>query len=84
MHAPNDKQRKKSDRAEPKSWAGFLILPAIVALVLIVLVNAHPKASIWISQAVQAEFGSYGIADDLPVETAQPDMAIPLRTVHAQ
>ena len=84
MHAPYDKQRKTSDRTEPRSWSGFLILPAIVALVLIVLATVHPKASIWISQAVQAEFGGYGTADDMPVQTAQPDMAIPMRTVHAQ
>ena len=84
MHAPNDKQRKANYRAEPKSGAGFLILTAIAALVLIVLATFHPKASIWISQAVQAEFGGYGIADDMPVQTAQPDMAIPMRTVHAQ
>ena len=84
MHAPYDKQRKTSDRTGPKSGAGFLILTAIAALVLIVLATFHPKASIWISQAVQAEFGGYGIADDMPVETAQPDMAIPMRTVHAQ
>ena len=84
MHAPYDKQRKTSERTELKGGAGFLILPAIVALVLIVLTTFHPKASIWISQAVQAEFGGYGTADDMPVQTAQPDMATPMRTVHAE
>jgi hypothetical protein len=84
MHAPYDRPRQTGYRAKPKSSLGFLILTAIVALVLIVLVTAHPKASIWISQAVQAEFGGYGIADDMPVQTAQPDMAIPMRTVHAR
>ena len=84
MHAPNDKQRRTNDRTEPKSQVGFLILPAIVALVLIVLATFHPKASIWISEAVQAEFGGYGTADGMPVQTAQPDMVIPMRTVHAQ
>jgi hypothetical protein len=84
MHAPYDKQRKTSDRAEPKSGVGFLILPAVVALVLIVLATFHPKASIWISEAVQAEFGGYGTVDDTPVQTAQPGMAIPMRTVHAE
>ena len=84
MHAPNDKHRKANYRAEPKGRTGFLILLTVAAFVLIVLVTVHPKASIWISQAVQAEFGGYGIADDLPVETAQPDMALPMRTVHAQ
>ena len=83
MHAPNDKQRKTSDRIEPKGRAGFLILPAIVALVLIVLASFHPKASIWVSEAVQAEFGGYGTADGMPLQTAQPDMAAPVRTVGA-
>ena len=84
MHAPYDKQRKASYRTEPKSGAGFLILPAIVALVLIVLATFHPKASIWISEAVQAEFGGSGLAEDMPVQTAQPGMEIPMRTVHAE
>jgi len=84
MHAPNDKQRKTSDRTEPKGWAGFLILPAIVALVLIVLAAFYPQASIWISEAVQAEYGGSGPAGGMPVQNAQPDMAIPMRTVHAK
>jgi len=84
MHAPYDKSRQSSYRTEPKSSAGFLILAAVVALVLIVLTTVHPKASVWISQAVQAEFGGSGPAEDMPVQTAQPDMAIPMRTVHAQ
>ena len=84
MHAPYDKQRKTSERTELKGGAGFLILPAIVALVLIVLTTFHPKASIWIAEAVQAEFGGSGLAEDMPVQTAQPDMASPMRTVRAQ
>ncbi len=84
MHAPYDRSRQSSDRAEPKSGAGFLILPAVVAFVLIALATLHPKASTWISQAVEAEFGGSGVAQDLPVQTAQPDMAAPVRTVHAQ
>ena len=55
---------------KPRSGAGFLILPALIAIALITLAIVHPKASIWISQAVQAEFGGGGIADDMPVETA--------------
>jgi hypothetical protein len=84
MHAPHDRSRKSSYRTETKSGVRFLILPAVVALVLIALATLHPKASIWISQAVEAEFGGSGRAEDLPVQTAQPDMAAPLRTVHAQ
>jgi hypothetical protein len=85
MHAPFDKSRKSSsNKTGPKSGVGFLILPAIVALVLIVLATFHPKASVWISEAVQAEFGGSGLAEDMPVQTAQPGMAIPMRTVHAE
>jgi hypothetical protein len=83
MHGPYDRSRKRSTRTEPKSGAGFLILPVLITIVLIILVTAHPKASVWISQAVQAEFGG-GSALDMPVETAQPDMAAPVRTVNAR
>jgi hypothetical protein len=84
MHAPYDKSRQTGYRTEPKTGVEFLILPAIVALVLIVLTAVHPKASVWISEAVQAEFGGSGLAEDMPVQTAQPDMAVPVRTVRAQ
>ena len=84
MHGPYDRSRKDSYRIEPKSGIGFLILPVVVALVLTVLATVHPKASIWISQAVEAEFGGSGPAEDMPVQTAQPGMATPLRTVHVQ
>ena len=83
MHAPYDKQCKVNDRIAPKSGVGFLILPPVVALVSIALVTFHPKASIWISEAVQAEFGGSGTTEDMPVQTAQPGMSIPMRTVHA-
>jgi hypothetical protein len=83
MHGPYDRSRKSSTRTEPKSGAGFLILPVLVTIVLIILAIAHPKASVWISQAVQAEFGGGSIALDMPVETARPGMAAPVRTVNA-
>jgi hypothetical protein len=83
MHAPFD--RRKSDQAtEPRGGVGFLIPLVLMAIVLIALTIFHPKASLWISQAVQAEFGGSGIADDMPVETVQqPGMALPMRTVRA-
>jgi hypothetical protein len=84
MHAPFDRSRKSDHATGPRSGVGFLILPVLMAIVLITLAVVHPKASIWISQAVQAEFGGSGIADDMPLETAQqPGMLIPMRTVHA-
>ena len=84
MLTPYDRSRKTGYRIKPKSGVGFLILPAVVAFVLIALATLHPKASIWISEAVQAEFGGNGVAEDAPVQTAQPGMAGPVRTVHAQ
>jgi hypothetical protein len=84
MHAPFDRSRKSDHATGPRSGVGFLILPVLMAIVLITLAVVHPKASIWISQAVQAEFGGGGIADDMPLETVQqPGMVIPMRTVHA-
>jgi hypothetical protein len=82
MHAPYDKSRRNY-RTEPKSGLGFFILPAILAFALIAFVIAYPKSSIWISQAVDAEFVGSGVAGDSPVETAQPGMTMPMRTVHA-
>jgi hypothetical protein len=84
MHAPYDRSGKSGSRSESRSGAGFLILPAVIAVVLITLSVLHPKSSVWISQAVQSEFGGYGIADDAPVEAAQPPgMTAPMQTVHA-
>ena len=82
MHAPYDRSRKSTHRSEPKNGVGFLILIAAVPLVLTALAILQPKASVWISQAVEAEFGS-GFAADLPVQTAEPGMAVPVRTVDA-
>ena len=82
MHAPYDRSRKSSYRGEPKEGLGFLLLPTIVAFALIALIVVYPKSSVWISQAVEAEFGG-GFAADTPVQTAQPGMAIPMRTVDA-
>jgi hypothetical protein len=83
MHAPYDRSRKDSSRTEPRSGVGFIVLPVLIAMVLIALVMVHPKASTWISQAVQAEFDGSGIAEDMPVETVRPVTAEPMRTVHA-
>jgi hypothetical protein len=83
MHAPYDRPHNSSNRTEPKSRVPFLMVAAFVAVVL-ALAIAQPKSSIWISQAVQAEFGGSGIADDMPVETVrEPGLDIPLRTVGA-
>jgi hypothetical protein len=82
MHAPFDRSRKSSHRSEPKEGLGFLLLMTIAAFVMIALVVVYPKSSVWISQAAEAEFGG-GFAVDVPVQTAQPGMAAPMRTVDA-
>lgn len=80
MHAPYDRSRQSRYRSEPKKGFGFLALPAIVAFVLITLTIAYPKSSVWIAQAVEAELG---FAPNIPLQTAQPGMTIPMRTVDA-
>jgi hypothetical protein len=83
MHAPYDRSGKSGYRGKPKEGLGFLLLPTIVAFVLITLIVVYPKSSVWISKAVEAEFGAGGSAADMPVRTAEPGMTIPMRTVDA-
>ena len=84
MHAPYDRSGKGRYRIEQNIGAGVLILPAVVAIVLITLAVVHPKSAVWISQAVEAEFGGVGVADDTPVETARPPgVTAPVQTIHA-
>ena len=81
MHAPYDKSRKGSYRTEPKGNVGFLVLFVIVAFVVLVVTAVHPKASLWIAQAVEAEFGGGITNGDVPTQIVQPDMAAPIQTV---
>jgi hypothetical protein len=83
MHAPYDRSRSSNDRTEPKSGAGFLIVPVLIVLALIGLTVFHPKASLWISQAVQAEFIGDSNLNEAPTRIVQPGMELPMRTVHA-
>jgi hypothetical protein len=85
MHAPYDRSRKsnqstfsRNQSAFSRSGIGLLALPALIAMVLAALALVHPKASIWISEAVQAEFAG-NIADEPSPQTAQS--AAPIRTV---
>ena len=78
MHAPYDRSRKSNQSAFSRSGIGRLVLLALIAMVLAALALVHPKASVWISEAVQAEFAG-SIADKPSPQTAQP--AAPIRTV---
>jgi hypothetical protein len=82
MHAPYDRSRKSSHRSGSKGSYGFLLLMTIAAFAMIALVVLYPKSSVWISQAIEAEVGG-GFAADPPVQTAQPGMVAPVRTVDA-
>jgi hypothetical protein len=82
MHAPSDRSNK-SYSTNPGRGNGFLIVPALVAIVLITLAVIQPKMSRWISESVQAEFVGGVDMDDTPTQVARPDMAMPERTVLA-
>jgi hypothetical protein len=82
MHAPFDRPNK-SYGTNPNRGTGFLIVPAVIAIVLVTLAVTQPKMSRWISESVQAEFVGGGNIDDAPTQVARPDMAMPERTVLA-
>ena len=73
MHAPLDRPgRNKTDHDTGlKGIAGFLLLPVLITVMLVALAIKHPKSSIWISEAVEAEFGT-GITHSMPTQVAEP------------
>jgi hypothetical protein len=66
-----------------RSWSvGLFAVPALFVVVLIGLAMTQPAASIWISEAAQAEFaGAFMAPETAPPQLAQPDMQT--RTVKA-
>jgi hypothetical protein len=79
MHAPYDRSRKSNQSTFSRSGIGLLALPALIAMALAALALVHPKASLWISEAVRAEFvGS--IADDTSPQPARPAAPVPTVT----
>ena len=78
MHGTIDRVGKNNNRIH-QSWSvGFFAIPVFLVLALIGLAMFQPAASVWISEAVQAEFAG-SIADKPSPQTAQP--AAPIRTV---
>jgi hypothetical protein len=74
----SDEKRSRTDR----SWSlGFFALPVLIVIALVALAIIKPDASIWISEAVQAEFVGITSPGAVPKELAQPAMQI--RTVKA-
>jgi hypothetical protein len=57
----------------------ILIIPVVILITIVILVLRHPAASIWISDAVQAEFvGTTGSSAIDPTPVAEPQ-----RVLHA-
>jgi hypothetical protein len=73
MHGTFDKLGKNNNRIH-RSWSiGFFAAPVFLALALIGLAMFQPAASVWISEAAQAEFSGTSIAPRvLPTQLAQP------------
>jgi len=79
MHGSFDRSGESSKRFHRNSGIG-LFAPLLVVIGLIGLAITRPAASIWISQAVQAEFVGADLVPDIsPVQIAKPAMTI--RTV---
>jgi hypothetical protein len=83
MHGSLDKSGKdNSTSIYEKLGFGFLALPVLLLVTLLGLAIINPRASSWISQAVEAEFSDFSAPPTLaPTEMARPSMAI--RTVKA-
>jgi hypothetical protein len=74
----SDDSRIRTDR----DWSiRLLALPVLVAIALVTLAIVKPVASVWISEAAQAEFVGPNPPDVAPTELAQP--ATQIQTVKA-
>jgi hypothetical protein len=73
MHGTFERSRKTEETADWSSGLGFVVIPALLAVALIALVIMQPNASLWISQAAQAEFaGVTPVPEAAPARPAQP------------
>ena len=73
MHGTIDRVGKNNNRIH-QSWSvGFFAVPVLLILALIGLAIFQPAASVWISEAVQAEFSGTDIAPQVaPTQLARP------------
>jgi hypothetical protein len=79
MHSRFYRSRRKEDGIFEKWGFGFLVLPALLALTMIVLWVVEPKTNL-IADIVQAEFPrNRALAGEAPSQIAKPEMEI--RTV---
>ncbi len=73
MHGTFDRLDKNDNRIHQSWSAGFFAVPVLLVLALIGLAVFQPAASVWISDAVQAEFTGTNMAPQVaPTQLAQP------------
>jgi hypothetical protein len=78
MHGSFDNSGKNEESIQQRWGMGFLALPVVLVITLIVLALTQPVASNWISEATQAELGVPGIAHQVaPTQLARPAMELP-------
>jgi hypothetical protein len=86
MHSRFDRSRSKADSFLEKWGFGFVVLPVLLAIAMIVLSVFQPKNTNWVAESVQAEFGgkSANLAN-APTEAVKPETQTPdLRTSDLQ
>jgi hypothetical protein len=73
MHGSFDRIGRNHHRI-PSGWSiGFFALPVALLVTLVGLAMFQPSASIWISDAVQAEFtGTNPVREPAPTQLARP------------
>ena len=79
MHGSLNRSDENQNRTD-RNWSiGLFALPVLVMIALVALAIFKPVASVWISEAAQAEFVGPDAPDVAPTKLAQP--ATQIRTV---
>jgi hypothetical protein len=83
MHSRFDRSRRKEDGFLEKWGFGFVVLPVLLAVAMLVLSVFQPRNSNWVAESVQAEFaGKNADSTDAPAQIKKPTMQT--RTVSAK
>ena len=77
MHGTFDRSGKSHSRTDRNFRLGIFLLPALLMVASIALAVTQPAASLWISQAAQAEFVGVSVPDRAPTQLAQPALPAP-------
>ena len=72
MHGTFDRPGKSHSRTDQGWSLGVCLLPTLLAIALVALAVMQPAASVWISEAAQAEFVGVNIPELAPTQLAQP------------